>query len=188
MKVTNAFAQLFAILAFLTLGSLMIIVSLHLLAFNDAILKVQEIYQSSWRSAQVGVVGLVFIVLGLAFAKMLVKAGRPNEAVIFQSEIGPMVVSSSTLANAAARAVKRFPLVKNVKVKVNLIGRNVEIKLRLVLWAGGHVSTVLSELQSEVQQRVKRLLGPDNPLTVICDVKGIEESGAKAQDLEALRT
>ena len=45
MKVANAFAQLFAILAFLTLGSLMIIVSLHLLAFDDAILKVQEIIQ-----------------------------------------------------------------------------------------------------------------------------------------------
>lgn len=187
MKATSAFAQIFAIFAFLTLGSLMIIVSLHLLAFNDAILEVQEIYQSSWRSVQVGVVGLVFIVLGLAFAKMLVKAGRPNEAVFFQSAIGPMVVSTSTLGNVAMKAAKHFPLVKSVKVKVNLSGKSVEIKLRLVLWAGGHISTVLSGLQQEVQQRVKRLLGPDNPLTVTCDVKGIEESGAGAQDLEALQ-
>jgi uncharacterized alkaline shock family protein YloU len=187
MKVTNAFAQLFAILAFLTLGSLMIIVSLHLLAFNDAILKVQEIYQSSWRSVQVGVVGLVFIVLGLAFAKMLVKSGRPNEAVFFQSEIGPMVVSTGTLGNVAAKAAKHFPLVKNVKVKVNLNGKSVEIKLRLVLWAGGHISTVLSSLQQEVQQRVKRLLGPDNPLTVTCDVRGIEDPEGRSQGLESLR-
>jgi uncharacterized alkaline shock family protein YloU len=179
MKVANAFAQLFAILAFLTLGSLMIIVSLHLLAFDDAILKVQEIYQSSWRSVQIGVVGLVFIILGLAFAKMLVKAGRPNEAVIFQSEIGPMVVSAATLGNAAVKAVRRFPLVKNVKVKVNIIGRNIEIKLRLVLWAGGHVPAILSEVQQEVQQRVKRLLGAENQLLVICDVKGIDEIGSE---------
>jgi len=180
MKVTNAFAQLFAILAFLTLGSLMIIVSLHLLAFDDAILKVQEIYQSSWRSVQ-GLVGITFIVLGLAFAKILVKAGRPNEVVIFQSEIGPMVVSSTTLGNAAVKAAKRFPLVKNVKVKVNIIGRNIEIKLRLVLWAGGHVPAILAELQQEVQQRVKRLLGAENQLLVICDVKGIDESSKELQ-------
>ena len=57
MKVSNAFAQIFAIFALLTLGSLMILVSLHLLAFDDAILKVQEIYQSSWRSVQVGGLG-----------------------------------------------------------------------------------------------------------------------------------
>ena len=62
MKVTSALAQLFAIFSFLTLGSLMIIVSLHLLAFDDAILKLQEIYQNPWRSVQVGVVGLVFII------------------------------------------------------------------------------------------------------------------------------
>ena len=165
----------------------MIIVALHLLAFDDAILKVQEIYQSSWRSVQVGVVGLVFIVLGLAFAKILVKTGRPNEAVIFQSEIGPMVVSADTLGNAAVKAVKRFPLVKSAKVKVNIIGKNIEIKLRLMLWAGGHVPTVLSELQQEVQQRVKRLLGVENQLIVICDVKGIDETGAGFQDLESLR-
>ena len=184
MKATNAFAQIFAIFAFLTLGSLMIIVSLHLLAFDDAILKVQEIYQSFWRSVQVGVVGLVFIVLGLAFAKVLVKAGRPNEAIFFQSEIGPMVVSTSTLANTAVKAVKHFPLVKNVKAKVLITGKIVEIKLRLVLWTGGHVPAVLSELQQEVQQRVKRLLGPDNSLVVVCDVKGIEDAGSGIQGPE----
>ena len=182
MKVSNAFAQIFAIFALLTLGSLMIIVSLHLLAFDDAILKVQEIYQSPWRSAQVGVVGLVFIVLGLAFAKMLVKAARPNEAVFFQSEIGPMVVSAGTLGNTAVKAVKRFPLVKSVKAKVHITGKNVEIRLRLVLWSGGHVPAVLSELQQEVQERLKRLLGPENLLTVICDVKGIEDAGLGLQD------
>ena len=183
MKVTNAFAQIFAILAFLTMGSLMIIVSLHLLAFDDAILKIQEIYQSPWRASQVGVAGLVFIILGLAFAKMFVKAGRPNEAVIFQSEIGPMVVSSGTLGNAAAKAAKRFPLVKSAKVKVHILGKNVEIKLRLVLWAGGQISTVLSGIQQEVRQRVERLLGTENQLIVICDVKGVEEAGAGLQDL-----
>ncbi len=188
MKVTTAFTQIFAIVAFLTLGSLMIIVSLHILAFDDAILKIQEIYQSSWRSVQVGVVGLVFIILGLAFTKMLVKAGRPNEAIFFHSEIGPMVVSANTLGNTAVKAVKRFPLVKSVKAKVYITGKNVEIKLRLVLWTGGHVPAVLSELQQEVQLRVKRLLGPENPLVVICDVKGIDDAGSGIQDLGASKT
>ena len=134
-----------------------------------------------------GFVGFVFIVLGLAFAKMLVKAGRPNEAVFFQSEIGPMVVSARTLGNTAVKAAKSFPLVKSVKAKVLITGKNVEIKLRLVLWAGGHVSSILSELQQEVQLREKRLLGPENPLVVICDVTGIEDVGAVHQDLGALR-
>ena len=69
MKVTTAFSQLLAIFSFLTLGSLLILVSLHLLAFDDAILKLQEIYQDPWRAAHVGIVGLLLIVLGIVFSK-----------------------------------------------------------------------------------------------------------------------
>lgn len=187
MKVGNAVAQIFAIFSFLTLGSLLIIVSVHLLAFEDAILKVQEIYQDPWRSAQVGIVGLVFIILGLAFSKILVKAGRPNEAVIFQSEAGPMVVSARTLENAALKAVKHLTLIKKAKVKVDITGRDVEIKMRLILWAGGQVPALLSELQQEVQTRVKRLLGSENQLKVTCDVRGIEEAGAAFLDVMTTR-
>ncbi|MBU9889272.1 MAG: alkaline shock response membrane anchor protein AmaP [Candidatus Omnitrophica bacterium] len=182
MKVGNAVAQLFAIFSFLTLGSLLIIVSVHLLAFEDAILKVQEIYQDPWRSAQVGIVGLVFIVLGLAFSKMLVKAGRPNEAVIFQSEAGPMVVSSRTLESTALKAAKQLSLIKKATAKINIAGRDVEIKMRLVLWSGASVPSLLSELQQEVQAKVKRLLGEENRLTVTCDVRGIDEAGAGLSD------
>jgi len=81
------------------------------------------------------------------------------------------------------KAVKRFPLVKSVKAKVLITGKNVEIKLQLVLWTGGHVPAILAELQQDVQQRVKRLLGPENSLVVICDVKGIEDAGAGLHDL-----
>lgn len=182
MKVANAFAYLLAVFSFLTLGSLLLIVSLHLLSFDDAILKVQEIYQSSWRSIQSGVVGLVFIVLGLMFAKMLVKEGRPNEAVIFQGDAGPVVVSATTIENTVIKTIKRFSLVKHVKVKVTLNNRNIDIRLRLVLWSGAHVPTFLSELQLEVQNRVKRLLGSDSQVAVTCDIRGIDEVGANFQD------
>ncbi len=176
MKVVNAFAQLFAIFAFLTLGSLLIIISLHLLSYADASIKLQEIYQNPWRSMQIGVVGLVFILMGLAFSKMLVKMGRPNEALIYQSEVGPMVVSSQAIESAAFKALKKFSLVKKTKIKINIRGKDVEVKLRLILWSGGQVPSLLSELQEDVQARVKRLLGPENQVIVTCDVKGIEET------------
>lgn len=185
MKLGNAFAQLFAIFSFLTLGSLLIIVSLHLLAFDDAILKLQEIYQNPWRSIQVGIVGLVFIILGLAFSKMLVKAGRPNEAVIFHSDVGPVMVSAGTIENAALKTVKHFTLIRSAKAKANIKGKDIELKLRLVLWSGGQVPTLLAELQQEVQARVKRLLGPENQVTVACDVKGVEETGQVFRDAGA---
>ena len=94
-----------------------------------------------------------------------------------------MVVSSRTLENAALKAVKHLTLIKKAKVKVDITGRDVEIKLRLILWAGAQVPSLLSELQQEVQTRVKRLLGAENQLKVTCDVRGIEEAGAASLDV-----
>lgn len=179
MKVVNAFAFFLAVFAFLMLGSLLIIVSLHLLSFEDAILKVQEVYQNPWRSLQFGIVGLVFIALGLMFAKMLVKEGRPNEAIIYHGEAGLAVVSTTTIESTAFKAVRHFPLVKSARVKVTIAGKNVEMRIRLQLWSGGDVPAILAELQEEVSRRVKRLLGPENQLVITCDVRSIEEAGAK---------
>jgi len=184
MKVAHAFAQLLAVFSFLTLGSLLIIVSLHLLAFDDAILKLQEIYQDPWRSVHVGIVGLMLIVLGLVFSKALVKSVRPNEALIFQSEIGPMVVSTSAIESSALKAIKQFTLVKSTRVKINLAGKNVEVKLRLVLWTSNQVTSLLSEIQSAVLKRVQRLLGPENIVTVTCDIKGVEETETLFRETE----
>jgi hypothetical protein len=72
--------------------------------------------------------------------------------------------------------VRQFSQIKKARVKINIAGKAVELKLRLTLWEGSQVPVLLPELQREVMVRVKRLLGPDNPVSVTCDVKGLEES------------
>lgn len=185
MKVFNAFAYLFSILSFLTLGSLLVIVSLHILSVEDAVLKVQEIYTNPWRSIQVGMVGLAFITIGLAFTKMMLKKGRDSEALIFQSEIGPIVVSVTAIEDVIKKILKRFHLVKDWKIKIQIQGRDVSIKLRLILWSGGRVPELLSEVQQEIRARVRKLLGSENRLEIACDVQKIEDHEADIHDLES---
>ncbi len=183
MKVFNVFAQIFAIFAFLTLGSLLMIVALHIIAYEDAVLNIQELYASPGRSFQTAVVGIVFIMVGLYFAKRFVKQGRETEALIFQSEIGPIIVSVTAIEDVAKKVLKRFHLVKEGKIKTLINGKNVEIKMRLVLWSGGRVPELVSEIQEEVRARVKKLTSADNRVEVTCDVQKIEDHEA---DLNAL--
>ncbi|MBI3306931.1 MAG: hypothetical protein HYZ84_03915 [Candidatus Omnitrophica bacterium] len=175
MKVVNAFVHLFTIFTFLTLGSLLIIVALHILSVEDAVLKIHELYSSPWKSIQTGMIGLLLIMVGLAFSKILVKQGREAEALIFQSEIGPMVVSVTAIDDVVKKVLKRYHLVKESKIKTLIHGRDVEIKMRLTLWAGGRVADLLMEIQNEVKSRVSKLLGPENKLEVTCDVHRIED-------------
>lgn len=181
MKVFNFFAHVFALFAFLTVGSLLMIVAMHILSLEDAIFKLKELYASPWQSLQAGLIGLLFIGIGLSFARMLVKKGRDADAVILRSEAGPVVVSVMAIEEAVKKVIKRFNLVKDAKVKVLTQGKDVEIRVRLVLWAGGRVPELLSEIQEEVHSRVRKLLGQENKLEVACDVQHIEDHEAERE-------
>lgn len=178
MKVINFFAQVFTIFAFLTLGSLMMIVSFHILDYEDAALKLQDLYGNSWQSFQMGIGGIVFILVGLIFTKILIKQGKQTEALIFQSEIGPIVVSTAAIEDTVRKVAKRFHLVKDCRIKIRIEGKNVELKLGLTLWSGSRVPELVSEVQEEVRSRVKKLIGTETKLEITCDVQKIEDHEA----------
>ena len=175
MKVYNFFAHIFAIFAFLTVGSLLMIVALHILSLEDAVFKLRELYASPVQSMQAGLIGLAFIIMGLSFARMIVKKGRDADAVILQGESGPLVVSVSAIEDAIRKVLKRFNLVKECKIKTLIHSKDVEIRLRLVLWAGGRVPELLADIQEEVHGRLQKLLSTDNKIEVSCDVQRIED-------------
>ena len=183
MKVVNVFAQIFAILAFLTLGSLLIIVAIHILSVDDAVLRIREVYASPWRSFQAGVVGLLFIAVGLAFSKMLVKQGRESETLIFQSDIGPIVVSVTAIEDVIKKVLKHFHIVKDWKVKTLFQGKEVKIKLRLILWSGAQLPELLNEIQSEIRTRVRKMLSQENLVEVACEVQRIEDHGLESHEM-----
>lgn len=175
MKVFNFFAHVFSIFAFLTMGSLLMIVALHILSVDDAILRVQQIYESPWKSIQAGLIGLLFITVGLTFTRMLLKKGREAEAVIYQTERGPVLVSVEAIEDAAKKVLKKFHLVKEWRIKTLIHSKDVEIRLRIILWAGGNVPELLTEVQTDVARKVQKLLGSENRIEVSCDVKRIED-------------
>ena len=184
MKVFNAFAHIFTIFAFLTIGSLLMIVAFHILTLADAQRQIQEFYASPWRSLQTALAALVFISVGLSFSRMLLKKRRTEEALIYQSEIGPIVVSVTAMEDVIKKVIKRFHLVKEWKTKVLIQGKDVDIKLRLVLWSGGRIQELLIEIQEEVRARIRKLLGNESRLEITCDVQRIEDHEAGVPEID----
>lgn len=184
MKIFNFFSQVVTIFAFLTLGSLLLIIACGILSLDDAVWQVQELYAGPWRSMQIAAVGAIFITIGLYTTRLLLKHRRQDEALIYQSEIGPIVVSVTAMEDVIKKVLKRFHLVKEWKTKILIQGKEVDIKLRLVLWSGGRIQELLIEIQNEIRTRIRKLLGADNPLAVTCDVQRIEdhESGMEEQN------
>ncbi len=181
MKVFNAFAHIFAIFAFLTIGSLLIIVSFHILSLQNAQVQLEQFYGNSWRSVQTAFVGMMFISVGLTFARNILKKRRQEEALIYQSEIGPVVVSTMAMEDVVKKVLKRFHLVKEWKTKILIQGKDIDIKLRLVLWSGGKIQELLVEIQEEIQSRLQKLVGQESRLEITCDVQRIEDHHASGE-------
>ncbi len=184
MKVFNLFVHLFAILAFLTLGSLLIIVSLHILTVEDAVFQLQALYASPAHSLRTGLLGLFFIMAGLVFTRLLIKKKRQSDALVYQSEIGPIVVSVTAIEDTVKKVIKRFHLVKDWRTKVLIQGKEVQIILRLVLWSGGRIQELLLEMQEQIRLRLSKMLGPSSRLEITCDVHRIEDHEPDLPEIE----
>ncbi len=175
MKVVHVFANAFATFAFLTVGSLLVLVSIHLLSLDDALFEVQALYTSAEKCLQTGLLGTLFICAGLIFAKSLVKSGRDSDAVVVASEMGPIVVSALALEDVGRKVCKKFHLVKECKSKAFIHGKKVEMKLKFHLWSGSHVPELLAEIQEQICLRVKKLIGSEYKIEISCDVLKIDD-------------
>jgi len=184
MKVVNVFAQIFATFAFLTIGSLLILVAIRLLSLEDALLKVQELYTNPGKCFQTGLLGFLFVCAGLIFARTLVKTGRDSDAVVVASEIGPIVVSALALEDVGRKVCKKFHLVKECKSKAFIHGKKVEMKLKMHLWSGSHVPELLAEIQEQIRLRVKKLIGNDFKIEISCDVQKIEDHDLDVPEMD----
>ncbi len=183
MKVFDFFSHVFTVFAFLTLGSLLVIFGVHILSMDEAILRIQEVYASSWKSTQTIMTGLLFITIGLSFAKNLVKKGKV-EAVILQSELGPVVISTQAIEDVTRKVLKRFHLVKETKVEAVIHQREIKVFLKLVLWSGGRIQDLLTEIQEEVRSRLIKLVGKTTKLVIACDVRHIEDHESDLEHFE----
>ena len=183
MRIVSIFVQIFAIFAFLTIGSLMIIVSLHVLSMEDALLKVQALYEESARSFQMGVVGSFFIFVGLIFAKSLVKSIRRDDDVVLYGKWGYITVSLRAIDDLVRRSVRKFDVVREAQIETDVDGNRLKIVANLTVLSGWNLPELINTVQSELTERISNMLGGGVELELIVNVIKIVEQPVEIQQI-----
>lgn len=186
MKIINFFVHAFSVLVYLTLGSLFLIMSLRIVDQEDVIASVHEAYHGFWSSAQTFILGVLFIFVGLVFAKVLVKKSTREDTLIYEGRLGRITVSLAAVEDIARKAVKKFLVIKDCKVKTYLEDTKLEVVLRLTLWSGHNIPEIIREVQEEVQQKLSRVIGMEFPFEIKAEVSKIEEP--RAADGESMHS
>jgi len=183
MRIVSIFVQIFAIFAFLTIGSLMIIVSLHVLSMEDALLKVQALYEEPARSFQMGVVGSFFIFVGLIFAKSLVKSIRRDDDVVLYGKWGYITVSLRAIDDLVRRSVRKFDVVREAQIETDVDGNRLKIVANLTVLSGWNLPELINTVQSELTERISKMLGGGVELELIVNVIKIVEQPVEIQQI-----
>jgi len=170
MKVVHFFIQVLAIFAFLTIGSLMIIVSLHVLTMEDALLKVQEVYEDPWQSFQMGATGVLFIFVGLLFAKALVKGLRRDDDVVLYGKWGYVAVSMRAIDDLVRKVLRKFDVVRETQIETDVEGNRLKVVANLSVLAGWNLPELINAIQGKLSERLHKMLGGGVELELIVNV------------------
>ncbi len=175
MKVFHFFIHVFSVLVYLTIGSLLLIMSLRIVSMEDVFMTVRQIYQGFFPSFQTFVIGILFICVGLAFAKLLITKARSEDAIVYESSMGKITVSLASIEDIARKALKKFLVIKDCKVKTHLQDSELQVILRLTLWSTLNIPDLIRDVQEEVRQKLIRVLGMEYPFEIKAEVIKVEE-------------
>jgi len=175
MKIVNVFVYIFAAFAFLTVGSLMIIVSLHVLSMEDALLKVQYIYDDPWKSLQMGGTGVLFIFVGLILSKTLVKLIRRDDDVVLYGKWGYMTVSIRAVNDLVQKVLRKFDVIKEMKTEINVNGNKLKIIADLSVVSGWNLPELINAIQNDISGRLTKMFGGEVELELAVNVTKILE-------------
>ncbi len=181
MRISRLFAYAFAAFAFLTLGSLMLIVSLHVLSMEDALLKVEELYEKPWQSVRMGISGLFFVVLGLVFSKFFVKSLKPSDDLILYGKWGHLNVSVRTISDLLRRVLKKYESIRLINVDVAASGNQLKVEANLVLLSEWGLPDLSSKIREEMIKRLKQILGAEVELDLVLNIRGVIEEPELAE-------
>ena len=179
MKLFDFFLDIFCVLALLIIGSLMIVVALHILPMEDALIQVQAIYESSLESLRLGVTGFLFIVVGLVLSKILVKKTRKDDDFfIIENDAGRFTITYAAVSGLVERALKKFDGIRHSEVDIIhkdgqlIITINTQV---LQSFPNGSLEDLVNTLKQEVEARVRKMLKCTIPIIVMVHVTQMVE-------------
>ncbi len=177
MKWLNLFVDIFCILAFLTLGSLMVIVTLQILPMEYALIKVQDLYESSIQRFRLGISGFLFIIIGLMLAKIFVKKAHVDDEFLVQGDQGHLVLTYGAINELVQRTLRKFDVIRKVNGITSRYEQNrIRIVVQLSVLSNCNLGELNESIRREIEERIHKMLGHLIAVELEVVISGIEES------------
>ena len=151
-------------LIFFIVGILLIMASIALISFAVPIYPIMEYVRTSIQnytgSIELGIVGLIILILGLRAIWSCFKVERVEETVKHETEIGEVKISLQTIESLVLQAAKnKIKGIKEITAKIRTTESGVLILIKGKILADLEIPQVSEELQTAVKEHVESKAG-----------------------------
>lgn len=167
-------------------GAAVILISTGLVSSGVVKELVQQIQLSSHANITGGVVGLIFVILGIRAPLRVKRSLGSNRLITFKNPDGEVTVAISAIENFVKRVARDVPGIRDIRSAVRVSRKGIKITSHVSIFEGTNIPEVTENIQMTVKARVRDILGIDENINMTMHVSSIcnDPEVAPAEDGE----
>lgn len=177
MKMLKSLEIIIGTFVFLAIGAVLILLSLNLLSLDALVDIVKYIYTQPNVKLIAGIVGAIFILVGLVMAQINLGRIQTEKTIAFENPEGQVTVSLSAIEDFIKKSVRHLPEVKELRSNVTASKKGINIVCRATIFADSNIPETTERIQSIVKSKVHEMLGVEETINIKIHITKISPKG-----------
>jgi uncharacterized alkaline shock family protein YloU len=182
MNFFRRIGMLVFMLMMLASGLLLITLSVNIISPQQWADAISYIGDSLGAQVAAGAVGALFVLIGLVAPYRQAKSMKRGRVLSFQNPDGEVTVSLNAIEEYIHKIAKGIPGIKDVRSKVDITKRGIDVITDVALSAGSNIPQVTETIQTEVRDKVQGMLGIEEKINVKMHIKKVMTKGGYPED------
>jgi uncharacterized alkaline shock family protein YloU len=166
MKFLTRIAVLFYVTMVLFLGSFILLFVLNQIEVGSVLNLLSLIYFDETLRFIFAVVAAVLLFFNFVFYQAFTVNTHRGKTIAFDNPSGRVSVSLGAIEELTKRVISKISEVRDVKSKISISKKGLQIKITLILRVEGSIPELTSRVQELVKRKVQDAIGLDEPIDV----------------------
>ncbi len=183
MRLVVGFITVLHVLISLVIGVFLLAISIRLVNLTDITIQLNKIYASNNLTIIVGLIGIFLIAMN--FLRLRAKKSQKERTIVFKNPDGEVFISLNAIEDLAFKVTSQFSEVKDVKVKVCVKKKGLEILNKLSILSSVNIPEITEKIQVLNKEKLQDMLGLEEPVMIKIHIDKIyhaqKEEGLKRE-------
>jgi uncharacterized alkaline shock family protein YloU len=173
MAFIRKIVSLFFAVLFFAVGAVLVLAASAVIPAEDWAGIIANITESIAYQVTLGSFGIILIVTALVIPFRVAKNTRLRRQITFQNPDGEVTISITAIEEYIYRLTKEIAGISNVKARVSFGRNGINIISEVTIDAGSNIPKLTEEIQADIKNKVKTMLGVEEQINMVMRVKKI---------------